>query len=159
MLYKNIMVAYDGSEPAHEALVVAKDMIGDDANATMHIVSIIPIGSAGIGLDSPIQPVVGMSQVYTDMDTFNTLLENAKEETVKNMHEDVDGMLDGVKCGVEVSAYAAAKPAYGICEYAAEHSVDMIVMGRRGLGAFRAMLGSVSYAVLHECDIPVVTVK
>ena len=159
MLYKNIMVAYDGSEPAQEALVVAKDMIGDDENATMHIVSIIPIGSAGIGLDSPIQPVVGMSQVYTDMDTFNTLLENAKEETIKNLHEDVDDMLDGVRCKVQVTAYAAVKPAHGICEYAADHRVDMVVMGRRGLGAFRAMLGSVSYAVLHECDIPVVTVK
>ena len=101
------MVAYDGSDPAQEALVVAKDMIGDDENATMHIVSIIPIGSAGIGLDSPIQPVVGMSQVYTDMDTFNTLLENAKEETIKNLHEDVDDMLDGVRCKVQVTAYAA----------------------------------------------------
>lgn len=159
MLYKNIMVAYDGSEPSTEALVVAKDMIGDEPDATLHVVSIIPIGSAGIGLDSPVQPVVGMSQVYTDMDTFNTLLENAKEETLANMHEDVDPQLADVACKVELAAYAAAKPAYGICEYAADNSVDMIVMGRRGLGAFRAMLGSVSYAVLHECDIPVVTVK
>lgn len=159
MLYKNIMVAYDGSEPSNEALVVAKDMIGDDESATMHVVSVIPIGSAGIGLDSPIQPVVGMSQVYTDMDTFNTLLDKAKEETIKNMHADIDHVLEEVACKVELAAYAAAKPAYGICEYAAEHDVDMIIMGRRGLGAFRAMLGSVSYAVLHECDIPVVTVK
>ncbi len=159
MLYKNIMVAYDGSEPSNEALVVAKDMIGDDADATLHIVSIIPIGAAGIGLDSPVQPVVGMSQVYTDMDTFNTLLANAKEETLANLHEDVDGAVSSVRCKVEFAACAAAKPAYGICEYASEHAIDMIVMGRRGLGAFRAMLGSVSYAVLHECDIPVVTVK
>ncbi|MCI9129492.1 MAG: universal stress protein [Eggerthellaceae bacterium] len=159
MLYKNIMVAYDGSEPSTEALVVAKDMIGEDADATMHIVSIIPIGAAGIGLESPIQPVSGMSQVYTDMDTFNTLLDKAKADTISSIHDAVDDMLDGVKCKVEAVAYAAAKPSYGIVEYASEKSVDMIVMGRRGLGALRAMLGSVSYAVLHECDIPVVTVK
>ena len=159
MLYKNIMVAYDGSEPANEALIVAKDMIGDDAGATLHIVSIIPIGSAGIGLDSPVQPVVGMSQVFTDMDTFNTLLANAKDETLTNLHEEVDDVVRDVKCHVGFAAYAAAKPAYGICEYAADNKIDMIVMGRRGLGALRAMLGSVSYAVLHECDIPVVTVK
>lgn len=159
MLYKNIMVAYDGSEPSTEALVVAKDMVGDDASATLHVVSVIPIGAAGIGLDSPVQPVTGMSPVYTDLDTFNALLANAKEETLANMHQDVDGMLEGVACAVKLDAYAAVKPATGICEYAADNSVDMIVMGRRGLGALRAMLGSVSYAVLHECDIPVVTVK
>ncbi len=159
MLYRNIMVAYDGSDPANEALVVAKDLVGDMADATMHIVSIIPIGAAGIGIDSPVQPVAGISPVYTDMDTFNTLLDKAKSETVQNMHEDVDDTLKGVACTVEVAAYPATKVASGICEYAADNGVDMIVMGRRGLGAFRAMLGSVSYAVLHECDIPVVTVK
>ena len=99
MLYKNIMVAYDGSEPSTEALVVAKDMVGDDASATLHVVSVIPIGAAGIGLDSPVQPVAGMSPVYTDLDTFNALLANAKEETLANMHQDVDGMMDGGSAG------------------------------------------------------------
>ncbi len=32
-------------------------------------------------------------------------------------------------------------------------------MGRRGLGAVRGMLGSVSYALLRESEIPVLTVK
>ena len=32
-------------------------------------------------------------------------------------------------------------------------------MGRRGLGALRGMLGSVSYAVLRNADMPVLTVK
>lgn len=159
MLYKNIMVAYDGSEPSTEALVVAKDMIGDEADATLHVVSVIPLGPAGVGIDSPVQPIVGMAQGYIDAETFNTLLDNAKAETLENMHQDVDPQLEGVRCKVEYATQAAVKPATGICDYAAEHGVDMIVMGRRGLGAIRAMLGSVSYAVLHECDIPVVTVK
>ena len=32
-------------------------------------------------------------------------------------------------------------------------------MGRRGLGALRGMLGSVSYGVLHSAEMPVLTVK
>ena len=64
MLYKNIMVAYDGSEPSTEALVVAKDMLGDDPSATIHIVSIIPLGMAGIGVETPLSPITGGSPIF-----------------------------------------------------------------------------------------------
>lgn len=33
------------------------------------------------------------------------------------------------------------------------------IMGRRGLGALRGMLGSVSFGVLRSVDVPVLTVK
>ena len=46
-----------------------------------------------------------------------------------------------------------------LADYAKHHDVDLIVMGRRGLGAIRGMLGSVSYSLLRETDIPVLTVK
>ena len=32
-------------------------------------------------------------------------------------------------------------------------------MGRRGLGAFRGALGSVSYGILRATDVPVLTIK
>ena len=46
-----------------------------------------------------------------------------------------------------------------LADYAKHHDIDLIVMGRRGLGAIRGMLGSVSYSLLRETDIPVLTVK
>ena len=154
MLYKNIMVAYDGSEPSTEALVVAKDMLGDDPSATIHIVSIIPLGMAGIGVESPVSPITGVSQIFPDMETYEVMMENSRAQTIES-----GDMFDDVQCKVTLGAYASAKASTGICDYAKEHDVDMIIMGRRGLGAIRAMMGSVSYAVLHEADIPVVTVK
>ena len=36
--------------------------------------------------------------------------------------------------------------------------VDEIVVGSRGLGRFRGSFGSVSHALLHEADRPVVVV-
>ena len=159
MLYKNIMVAYDGSEPSTEALVVAKDMLGDDPSATIHIVSIIPLGMAGIGVESPVSPITGVSQIFPDMETYEVMMENSRAQTIESVREQLGGMFDDVQCKVTLGAYASAKASTGICDYAKEHDVDMIIMGRRGLGAIRAMMGSVSYAVLHEADIPVVTVK
>ena len=32
-------------------------------------------------------------------------------------------------------------------------------MGRRGMGALRSMLGSVSFSILQNADIPVMVVK
>lgn len=159
MLYKNIMVAYDGSEPSTEALVVAKDMLGDDENATIHIVSIIPLGMAGIGVESPVSPITGVSQIFPDMETYEGMMQNSREKTIESVRDQIGDMFNDVKCHVTIGAYASAKASTGICDYAKEHDIDMIIMGRRGLGAIRAMMGSVSYAVLHEADIPVVTVK
>ena len=47
----------------------------------------------------------------------------------------------------------------GITEYAEKNDVDLIIMGRRGLVAFRGALGSVSYGILRATDVPVLTIK
>lgn len=159
MLYRSLLVAYDGSEPAQEALVVAKDLIGDLADATMHILSVIPLGAVGVGVESPIEPIGSVQQIFPDMGTYEALLHNAKESTIQSVREDVKEQLGDVKCHVSIQAIAASKPATGICEYAADEKVDMIVMGCRGRGGLRGMIGSVSYSVLHEAECPVVTVK
>lgn len=159
MHYKNIMVAYDGSEPSQAALVVAKDMIGDVSDAKMHIVSVIPLGAVGVGIDSPIEPIGSVQQIFPDLETYEALLANAKESTIKSVKEQLGESLEDVECSVAIEAVAASKPATGICDYAKENGIDLIVMGNRGLGAIRSMLGSVSYGVLREADCPVVTVK
>ncbi|WP_251213191.1 universal stress protein [Adlercreutzia murintestinalis] len=159
MLYKNLLVAYDGSEPSQEALVVAKDLIGDTPDATMHILSVIPLGAVGVGVESPIEPIGSVQQIFPDIQTYEALLTNAKQSTIDSVREQIEDVLKELQCQVTVQAVAASKPAAGICEYAEEEGVDMIVMGCRGMGALRSVLGSVSYAVLHQADCPVVTVK
>ena len=47
-----------------------------------------------------------------------------------------------------------------IIKYARENGIELIVMGRRGLGTIKGMvLGSVSYKVLSGVNIPVTIVK
>ena len=47
----------------------------------------------------------------------------------------------------------------GILSYAIERECDLVIMGRRGMGALRSMLGSVSFSILQNADIPVMVVK
>ena len=42
MLYKKIVVPFDGSEPARGALAVAKKLIADDPTAELHVLSVVP---------------------------------------------------------------------------------------------------------------------
>lgn len=157
MLYKNIMVAFDGSEPSTEALVVAKDLIDQDAEATLHVITVVPVGSLGLG--SSYYEVTGVPNTDTDKSSYDEALEGAKEDALQSINEALDDLLSEADFKIEKHAVVASKAAEGICKYANDNSVDMIVMGRRGLGAFGAMLGSVSYSVLHQMNIPVVTVK
>lgn len=75
--------------------------------------------------------------------------------------EAIDKVLDIVQDqGLEVVTKSRiGLPDMEICKEAEEEQATMIVMGTRGLGAFkRNILGSVSYSVLHEAPVPVTVV-
>ena len=159
MLYKNILVAFDGSDPAKYAVEVAKGMIGDKSDATMHVVSVVPIGSLGTGTDSTVAINPSVQQFFPDAGIYDAAIETARAVGIEKINAAIADQIADVECNVIAEAVVSVKPAEGICEYVEDHNCDMIVMGRRGLGAFRSMLGSVSYAVVHEVSVPVVLVS
>lgn len=159
MLYKKILVPFDGSDPAKNALEVAKKLIADDPSATLHVLSVVPANVVAAELESPSNPAAGTPLMFADADAYERVIANAKRRAEEELREGVGDALDGVAFDVQVGVVISGKTADGIVDYAGQHGVDIIVMGRRGLGALRGMLGSVSYAVLHEADIPVLTVK
>ena len=71
----------------------------------------------------------------------------------------VDQTRDDAQCDVVADAVIATSPVEGIADYVRSHDIDLVVMGRRGLGALRGMIGSVSFGVLRSVDVPVLTVK
>ena len=96
-MYKKILVPYDKSDPAKNALGAALDLAAGVPGAQITVLSVV------------------------DWHDFNA-------ETFK-------------------------------IAYADEGGYDCIVMGHRGLGAVRGMLGSVCYSVLHKTNVPVLIVK
>ena len=72
-----------------------------------------------------------------------------------------DAKLYATRYDVEV-AYEVVEgdPVDVILELARVRDVDLIVVGSRGLGAVRGLvLGSVSNAILHQADRPVLVAK
>ena len=157
MFFKNVMVPYDESEHARSALHIAFGMVGDDPAARVHVVMVVTAGAVpvptltGGAFDDPFDN--GSLMEYDNM--MGAVVERMRGE----MERVVEDARDGALCQVSVSVRVAPAPVEGIAEYVADHAIDLVVMGRRGLGALRGMLGSVSFGVLRSVDVPVLTVK
>lgn len=72
-------------------------------------------------------------------------------------HQLVERLANDVDCDAEPQVIDGS-PALALAQLARQAGVDEIVVGSRGLGRFVAALGSVSHALLHEADRPVVVV-
>jgi nucleotide-binding universal stress UspA family protein len=85
------------------------------------------------------------------------------ERALRHNREAADAALEGITDdmvgGLPVRKVSLETPAaQALVNVAQTEHADEIVVGSRGLGRFRAALGSVSHAVLHEADRPVVVV-
>lgn len=157
MFFKNVLVPYDESEHAQSALHIALGMVGDDPEAEVHVVMIVTSGAVptpslmGGAFDDPFD--------NGNLMDYDSMMGAIVQRMRSDMERVVEDARDGAKCKVTINARIAPAPVEGIAEYVADHSIDLVVMGRRGLGALRGMLGSVSFGVLRSVDVPVLTVK
>ena len=156
MLYDNIMVPYDGSPSAQAALAEAVRFAKDDPGLTLRIVHIIDTEQLAIdkleaeGRDEQIVSTSGTLQA-----TFAAVTAEAEER----LRRRIDPLLKGLMNKVHVELLQETSPGNQIVTYAVDNGCDLIVMGSRGLGALRGMLGSVSSFVLRNADVPVLIVK
>jgi nucleotide-binding universal stress UspA family protein len=136
-MFKNILVAWDGSEHAKRALAEAVDLARtQDGRLTLLTVAAPPYVWPGYVL-----PI-------TQAD-----LDNAADQILAEGEALVPE-------GIPVSGRTAAgHPGTELLKRAAAADEDLIVMGSRGRGAVRsAVLGSVSHFVLNHASVPVLIV-
>lgn len=160
MLFKNVLVPFDESDHARAALHMTIDMVGDDPAATIHVIMVV---SSDIMPPSMLSAPNAFGDTFMDYQNYDAMLASIAKRTNQELHDSVVGILgkdaETLAAKLVVEAQLAPSPVDGITSYASEHGCDLIVMGRRGLGALRGMLGSVSYGVLRTSEIPVLTVK
>ena len=155
MLYDNVMVPYDGSESAAAALGEAVRFAKDDPGLTLRVVQIVDIEQLVINKLS----AADRANVSPTSAELHSYYEEAVSEANAALRRQIGGMLDGLMNKVVVDLLEETDPGSQIVAYAADNKCDLIVMGSRGLGALRGILGSVSSHVLREAGVPVLVVK
>jgi nucleotide-binding universal stress UspA family protein len=138
-MFRNILVAIDGSADAEEALGHAIDL-ADCEHARLTIFSAVPT-PPGFAFATPGGAALADLAVRAEQET-EAILRRALERVPES---------------VSVTTVLGRAPAKNaLLRQIKEGRHDVVVMGSRGRGAVRsALLGSVSHHVLHHSGVPV----
>lgn len=158
MGYTNVLVPYDESEHARNALREAIKVVNNDPNATIHVVE-VSAPPQDLVLSSINKSGFGMGSSLIPKDEFVQVMENRTEEGDDELRSDIADIIVNFPGTVDVELTYGIYTVETIIDAAKHHNCDIIVMGSRGLGAIRGMIGSVSYGVLRESEIPVLITK
>jgi nucleotide-binding universal stress UspA family protein len=145
-MFKKILTAIDGSDPAKHALHFAAEL-AEENKAELVVLAVIPhihtYFSEDVELDYYPQLQKDMKKSYEDM------LQKTVEE-LGRVHQDLK-LTKILKEG---------NPAKIIVETAGKQGVDLIIIGNRGTsGVLSWMLGNTSRTVVEACTVPVLVVK
>jgi nucleotide-binding universal stress UspA family protein len=131
-----VVVGYDGSPASRAALARAAHLA--DADGTIFIVH-----AYSLPTDSIAGP--GYQQLLdVELNRARGLTGRLEEESGTDLH--------GVSWETEVIGDA---PARAIAHVAATRDADEIIVGTRGFGRARALLGSVAHELIHLAECPV----
>jgi nucleotide-binding universal stress UspA family protein len=138
-MIKNLLVAYDGSEAAVQALSFAADLVRA-FNASMHVLSVI-------------RPPEFGGMVETE-----AIIEQSREH-YQNMLQAVQSKLAQEPFKTQVHI-AVGHPSEQIVRFAEGHGIDHIVVGHRGHSLFeRWLIGSVARQVVAYAPCAVTVVR
>jgi len=144
-MFKKILTAFDGSDPAKLALGFAADL-AEDNKAELVVLAVVPHLSTYFTEDAELD----YTQLQEELqESYEDMLQKNVEELGRD-HEDlkITKLLEN------------GNPSKIIVDVAGEQGVDLIVLGNRGTGGIISwMLGSTSRSVVDACTVPVLVVK
>jgi nucleotide-binding universal stress UspA family protein len=147
-MYKKILVATDGSEPAKHAVEYAAET-AEKYGANLLILTVVP------------PPAV----IFTDVGGFTADYSLDYGKAITSYHV---GVLEDAKKSLkekypELNVSTQIKKGYvakKIVKASEDSEVDLIVIGSRGLGRLAGwFLGSVTNYVVNHCTKPILVVK
>ncbi len=147
-MFRNILVAVDGSKAAIGALDMAIE-VADKFGATLHLLHVVremqlPKELGGVADLDKVEKQRGSALKQVGEEILNQAKLVAQSKGVKSIEDSI----------------GAGDPANAIVGYAADKPIDLIVLGSRGLGQVQGMLlGSVSRKVSNLAKVPCLLAK
>jgi nucleotide-binding universal stress UspA family protein len=150
MSQQPILICYDGSDDAKEAVARAADLFPGQAAIVLHVWE--PLKEV-----ASVPPVPGLyGMLEAGLDEMDKVGDEVSKRTAAEGAEHASG------AGLEAESLSVSAPGRvwrNILGVARDRDARAIVVGQRGIGrAERALLGSVSTGVVHQADRPVVVV-
>ncbi len=152
---KHILVPTDGSEYSLKAAKFA----GDLARSLGAKVTVLMVLDQRLVVADAWNATAGGSDVSGDTGTVEAVKSAMEDRATSDELAESSEAVGDIKGGAE-TVQVWGHPADDICRYAARNDVDLIVMGSHGRGALkRAILGSVSHAVVNSAECAVTIVR
>lgn len=158
MSFKNILVPYDNSEHAKNALKEAIDLAKNIEGSSVHVVE-VAAPPQDLVYSSINQTGFGMGVSVASQGDFAQVVEQRNEESDRKLQENITSLVEDYEGELTAEVVFGIYTIETIIDAAKHYDCDLIVMGSRGLGAIRGAIGSVSYGILRSADIPVLVVK
>ena len=158
MSFKNILVPYDNSKHAKNALKEAIGLSEGIEGVAIHVVE-VAAPPQDLVYSSINQTGFGMGVSLASQEDFAHIVEERNGESDKKLQDEIVSIVEGFKGELTAEVVFGIYTIETIIDAAKHYNCDLIVMGSRGLGAIRGAIGSVSYGILRSVDIPVLVVK
>lgn len=135
--FRRVLVGWDGSADAAEALSVAAAIAGRDGGHVVALAVVRPPQHPESGEDDDRGPIRRLAEEHFDQ------LRRQQEPA------------SAVRFSVQVIAEDGNGAGRAVCDYAAVHGFDLLVLGRHGDGVARgSRLGRVADAAAHVSPVP-----
>ena len=156
-LFKNILVAVDGSESSKRAAHVALGL-AEKLKAELIVLHAISAPTSYYQSNFPVP--VGMAPPPPSQKEIDTYYAYARRVALGIVGDTVS---EAKKVGTNVKTElpeGVSSVVETIINHAAKEHADLIIVGTRGLGGFKKMLiGSVSSGVISHANCPVLVVR
>ncbi len=142
---QKVLLAIDGSRYSDKALKYVKDMMRENSNIEVTILSVLEVPN---NINS-----------FNNAEMTPATFESSANESAKRLLSSAGEFFK--MDGLEVKTISKfGHPATVICEYAQYAGYDLIAVGSRGLGTLKGLfMGSVSSKVAHMAHCPVLIIK